>query len=220
MKKFLHQSLIICVLLGILLSMTGCSEKQSPRLLPEKELAQANQWFSGVADTGDQIGAGEISCFFTCYYSDPREIDLEEFLKYCPVSIMLTDEDAREFQDWLKASQWPDPEGIFQKPSDFYVPVRRLANADVSSVLMQYAGIATSDLEGFGNAVYLEQYDAFYNSTSDYAPGYFQCIGGEKDGSFVRFWSEISADGTRDVLTLELVNEQYLIRSFLQEKAD
>jgi len=217
MKRIRHILICISVALFLLLFTASCSEKQPMKALSEKELAEANQWFSGIVEE-NQITASCISCFFTSYYSDPREIDLMEFLKYCPVGEMLTDADAEEFRCWAEAAQWPDPEGKIQKPSEFYVPVRRLANSDVSAILMQYAGITTADLESYGSAVYLEKYDAFYNFTSDFAPGHFACVGGETDGRVVRFWSDLAQDGTREILTLELVDEQYLIRSFLLEQ--
>ena len=217
MKK-LRKSIALCALFLLVLVLAGCSEKSAVRSLSETQIAEANLWFSGMVDSDDQNGSGEINCFFTSYYADPREIDLKEFLKYCPVGVMLTDADAEEFHHWAEAAQWPDAVGL--NPSEFYVPVRRLANEDVSTVLMKYAGITAADLKSFGDAVYLEKYDAFYNFTSDYAPGHFECVGGETDGSVVRFWSETSLDGTRDVLTVKRVDSQYLICSFAQESAD
>ena len=217
MKKILYQVLVALGLLLVLLSMSGCSSKQPMTPLSEKELKAANQWFSEMVITGDKISTSEISCFFTCYYSDPREIELSSFLAYCPVGEILEDADTEEFLECMAAAQWPDPDGMYQKPSDFILPVRRLPNAAVSAILMQYAGITTADVKSFSGTVYLEEYDSFYNFTSDYAPGYFQCVGGETDGFQVRFWSETTAEGTRDVLTLQLENEQYLICSFLPE---
>jgi len=164
------------------------------KALSEEHISEANQWFSSITVNGNQISPSRISCFFTSYYADPSEIDMVEFLRYCPVGVMLTNADSEEFLAWMEAAQWPGHEGNFQKPSEFYVPVRRLANADVSAILMQYAGISTADLKNYGSAVYLDKYDAFYNYTSDFAPGRFECTGGETDGRIVRFWSETTPE--------------------------
>lgn len=207
MENSLRKVTNFCIFLFLMFALTGCYGNKSVRILTESELAEANQAFSDP----------QMCCFFTCHYATPAEIDLFEFLKYCPGSVMLTDADAEEFQDWIKAAHWPDPDGIYEKPSEFYIPVRRLANENVSEILVHYAGITTKDLLSFGNAVYLEKYDSFYNYTTDYAPGYFECVGGGMNDQLIWFWSEPDADGTRQVLTMKQVNDVYLIRSFLRE---
>ena len=210
MKRKLNRLIAVCILSLFMIAAAGCAEKETARPLSETELMEANQAFSDP----------EMCCFFTCYYEDPQEIDLTAFLKYCPVGVMLEDADTEEFLTWKETAQWPDPKGIYQKPSEFYVPVRRLANADVSAILEKYTGISTADINSIGDYVYLEEYDAFYNYTSDAAPGYFESVGGTKEGSVVRLWSETAEDGTRTVLTLEQAGDRYLIHSFMQERVD
>ena len=210
MKTMLCKCIAVCAILALILSATGCFQKQTEIPLTETEIAEANQAFLD----------SEMCCFFTCYYDDPQEIDLTAFLRYCPVGVMLEDADTEEFMAWKEAAQWPDPDGIYHKPSEFYVPVRRLANADVSAILEKYTGISTADINSIGDYVYLEEYDAFYNYTSDAAPGYFESVGGTKEGSVVRLWSETAEDGTRTVLTLEQAGDRYLIHSFMQERVD
>lgn len=210
MKKYL--CLIVTVFCLILLS--GCGNQ-----LSKKEIEKANEAFAHEIVTGNFGEASEISCFFTCYYEDPREIDLWKFLQYCPAHVMLWEGDEEEFQAWLEADPWPDYGITYTTPCEFPFPVWRYTKADVSAILSKYAGITVDDLESFGDATYIKEYEAFYNMTTDFGPGRFEAAGGETDGSYVRFWSEADQEGNRKVLTMEKVGDQYFIRSFLQETA-
>lgn len=210
MKKILCTALLVLCLVAC----TGCGNK-----LTQKEIDRANEAFAHEIITENFGGATEISCFFTCYYADPREIDLWKFLQYCPAHVRLTVGDEQEFFDWLDASNGHFEGVTFTNPDQYVVPVWRYTRESVSGLLFKYAGITVEDLNSWGDALYMEKYDSFYNCTSDYGPGRFECIGGEWDGSIIRFWSEPDQQGNRDVLTIENVDGQYLIRSFLQEKA-
>ena len=80
-------------------------------------------------------------------------------------------------------------------------------------MLEQYAGITTEDLSGVGmdTVLYLEEYDAWYNFTSDYGPGMFIPVYGLREGSAVTLW-EMSS---KDTLILEETEEGFRIRSHL-----
>ena len=97
MKKIL----LATVLVLSLLLFTGCCDP-----LTQEQLDRANEAFATMVMTEEYSGTSEISCFFTCYYPNPREINLAEFLKYCPLSTTLTAGDEEEFQDWLETTQW------------------------------------------------------------------------------------------------------------------
>ena len=206
--------LITCMLFMLLLSMTGCGNK-----LSKQEIAQANEAFAHTVVTGNHAESSEISCFFTCYYDDPREIDLWKFLYNCPLQVRLTYGDEQEFFDWLDATDGYLEGVTWQSPEEYFVPVWRYTKDSVSALLTKYTGITADDLNSWGNALYMEKYDAFYNCSSDVRSGRFECVGGEKDDAVIRFWSETESDGTREVLTIEEVEGQYLIRSFRREKA-
>ena len=209
MNRFFQKFLLACVLM---ISMTGCGNK-----LTKQEIVQANEAFAHTVVTGNFAEASEISCFFTCYYSDPREIDLWKFLQYCPNHVRLTYGDEQEFFDWLDATDGYLEGVTWKSPEEYFVPVWRYSRESVSALLTKYAGITADDLNSWGKALYMEKYDSFYNCTSDYGPGRFECVGGEKDGEIIRFWSETDKEGMRAVLTVESVDGTYLIRSFLRE---
>ena len=205
-----HRNVCTVVLLLLcLLMLSGCSEE-----LTEAEIRQANEAFFWMdQNTG---GVSEISCFFMSHYDNPKQIDLEAFLRYCPGSVDLTRDDAAEFQKVLRTAGVKNPDA-FPTPEDYFVPTHKYMAEDISAILLQYSGITVEDIVNRENVVYLEEYDAFYNFTSDAGPGIFVCIGGEKTGDRIRFWSAEKDNGLRDVLTVEKDGQSYRIKSFLEE---
>ena len=96
------------------------------------------------------------------------------------------------------------------------VPIHRYSRADVDAYLEEHAGITTADLTTFPDStadlLYLPEYDAFYNFTSDAGPGVFICEAGRREGDLLM----LTGDGKE--LTLEETEDgRYLFRSFLPE---
>lgn len=206
--------LLVCVIL------TGCVSQKEVTPLTREEVARVNEAFECLIEVqkGQEeptLQVNPISCFFTSFYADPSQLDLGEFLMYCPVGTTLEDGDVEEYREVLKAVKINPND--FPLPSDYVVPVHRYRKADVSALLNQYAGLTVEDLTSLEGTVYLEEYDCFYNFTSDFGPGYFVCAGGEISGDTVRLWSEKEADGTQKVLTLGKKEDRYVIRSFQKE---
>lgn len=205
---------MVCLLMAMsLFLLAGCGKKEDS-LLTEEEIARANEAFQNWEEVDGVIHSTQISCFFTSFYEEPSQIDLWEFLQYCPIDTELEDSDAEEFHAVLAAVEL-DPEK-FPLPSDYVTPVHRYRKADVSALLKKHAGITVDDLTGTEQRLYLEEYDAFYNFTSDFGPGYFECVGGERSGDAIRFWSAESG-GMRKVLTVKERDGEYFIWSFLEE---
>lgn len=179
--------------------------------LTQREVDLVNQAFAPLArDEAGNTAPTEISCFFTSQYASPQQIVLEDFLCYCPRHTDLTDEDAEEFRAVLAAMDTSAKDNA-QKPSEYHVPVHRYRRSDIDDLLTHYAGITADELDSWDNVIYLEEYDAFYNFTSDFGPGIFPCAGGEKDGDTVRLWTKEKGA----VLTLQRSGETYLITSLL-----
>ena len=159
-------------------------------------------------------GVNPLSAFFTSYYTRPEDLDFAEFLRYFPDDGTVPDDpEDPEFQALAAHSLWPYEEGSF-----ISTPIHRYTRQSVDQVLEQYAGIATADLSGTGmeEVIYLEEYDAWYNFTSDYGPGMFDPVYGLREGSTVTLWELPSGNGTPgDVLTLEETEEGFRILSHL-----
>lgn len=161
---------------------------------------------------GYHSGATEISCFFTSRYDDVRELNFEEFMRYFP-----GDADDRahttdlEFEALKSVEGWPfkKVENLDKMP----VPVHKYPRSRVDAVLTKYAGITTAELDTTGVA-YSEEYDAFYNYTSDFGPGTFIPRYGEKNGDIVTLWEAPAGyDGSTSMLTLQRSGENWHILS-------
>ena len=71
------------------------------------------------------------------------------------------------------------------------VPVHSISKKEVDAVLMEYAGITSDELDTSAVA-YLEEYDCYYNSTSDWGSGMFICSEGERIGNIIYLYGESS----------------------------
>lgn len=155
-----------------------------------------------------------VNCFFTSYYEDPSQIDLEEFLRHFTAkpnyANEIPDVTEEEFDDIrvLDGFLFDEMTDLEQLP----VPIHKYPAHLVDAILRDYTGIgldALANAKGGGGVFYSEKYDAYYNFTSDYGPGFFKCIGGYNQGSVVTLYSEDS------VLTLHWDESRYLIYSHL-----
>jgi len=179
--------------------------------LTAEQIEKANEALASVIrDRQDNIiGVNPISCFFTSYYDDVRELDFEEFLAYFTGDGSTVDEEEfaalKELDNFLFR-------GEVSTLSDMPVPVHRYPRRLVDMVLKEYAGITTEDLDTSG-VEYLPEYDAFYNYTSDFGPGTFTCTRGEIMDDIVRLYDDASPLGT-DILTLRKDGETYRIVSY------
>ncbi len=188
--------------------------------LTQEQVDRANEAFASFVQLSEhKFGNSEISCFFTSSYDDPTQIDLEEFLRYCPIGIgnnnnCLGEDDRDEFLAVMeKDNLWIDPERELSSPEDLPVPVHRYPRSEVSALLQKYAGVTVEELD-WESCLYVEEYDAFYNFTSDAGPGFFECAGGQVAGDSVLLWSAPLEDGTRSELTLRKSGDRWLIQSF------
>ena len=182
--------------------------------LTEEELEEYRSAFWPEIMEGEQgVSVNPVSAFFTSYYERAEELNFEEFLRYLPGSELVKDDpDDPEFQTLTAHPLWPFEGGLIP------VPIHRYPRQSVNEVLERYAGITTQDLSGVGmdNVIYLEEYDAWYNFTSDYGPGMFIPAYGLRDDSTVTLWELPSGNGTPgDVLTLEETEDGFRICSHL-----
>lgn len=186
------------------LQASEAAPKEEAAALTPEEIEKANEAFTPVRYGDNTRYASEISCFFTSEYTDVRDLDFEEFLRYCPAQTMLRCTEAGEYDDVLAA------EGGGYLAADFIYPVHRFKKDEISALLKKYAGITVDDLKDTSKVLYLEKYDCFYNFSSDFGPGTFQCEKGWKEGNQYRFVSEEYGKE----LVIEKAGEEYFIRSF------
>lgn len=236
--------LFLVVIMAFLLALAGCDEKnaeiEQPNVnqaeepvesqrkanvadnisgtsLHEEELAQFNEIYAAQATSTDFL---PVNGFFTSLYDDVTELNFVEFLYYYPADGMLDSADADEFEALSKLPDFPWKIEDFVAletltVNDLPTPTRRILRSSVDETLQKYAGITTADLKNTEGVLYLPEYDAYYNFTSDFGPGVFTCVGGKKDGNIVRLWSDTHGyDGSIEILTLQYEDESYYIKSF------
>ncbi len=195
---------------------SGINGEPYLRALTEEEVARVNEAFEPFVQLADNVyGSSEICCFFTSNYDNPAQINLEEFLRYCPIGLSnsLGEEDTEEFLAVMELDNgWIDPDRELSSPIDLPVPVHRYPRAEVSALLQKYAGVAVEELDWEG-CLYVEEYDAFYNFTSDAGPGFFPCAGGEVSGDTAVLWSDPDEKGDRCRLTLQKNGDRWLFQS-------
>lgn len=182
--------------------------------LTRAQVEQINEAFRDEVKLPDGgWGSSEISCFFTSSYNDPTQIDLEEFLAYCPLAEILENDEVEEFQAVIKKDgSWNDWEYGLDSPGNLPVPTKRYPREKVSALLQKYAGVKVEELDWSG-CLYLEKYDAFYNFTSDFGPGFFPCVGGQIMEDSVLLWSDPNENGDRCELVLRKNGDGWLIQS-------
>ena len=102
MKK-LFAFLLACVCALALFGCAGANDDKSDggpeddwAPLTDAQIEEFKELFASTADVTDET-TGEyryttstpVSCFFTSHYDDPRDIDLAEFLRYCPLTTRI-----------------------------------------------------------------------------------------------------------------------------------
>ena len=139
------------------------------------------------------------------YYDEIREMSFPMFICYFPSEGREVDEE--EFQALREVEAWEF--NNCETLEDMPVPVRSISKKEVEAVLKEYAGITTEILDTSAVA-YLEEYDCYYNSTSDYGPGSFNCTGGERIGNTIYLYEE-NGQGTDMLVLLEEGNSYKVI---------
>ena len=232
----------LCVVLALLLTVTatGCSfaeltaKGEDPEAahqealksvlktdvsLTQEQIDAVNAVFADYElSTDDTLGHFAVNGFFTSTYDDVRELNLKEFLAYFGE---CGEEDISEEEFAQLKDKWDDFKA--ERLEDFPLPIHRYPALAVEAVLQRFAGIGLADLkdiqEPFSGYTYLESTDAFYNTTSDYSPGYFTCTGGSIDafGEYVQLFGWASRFPGESILRLEKDGENWYIKSFTLE---
>jgi len=202
---------LIAVLLVALVAV-GCTftgAKNDAEIVPltAGEMERYNKAFEPLLydEQGNPISVNPLSHFFTSYYNKPEDINLTEFLRYFPSDGDVTDE--AEFKSLKTAENWPF--GADATLNSMPVPIHRFTAKTVNEALKKYMGITLKDLSGVGadELIYLKEYDAYYNFTSDFAAGTFVCVSGESQGDIVRIF------GKNATLTLKKQGDGFLFVS-------
>jgi len=215
--------LTICIAaIATACTFTGAETNSVNRVLTEEEIAQVNEAFRSleVDEKRNVVNVNPVNGFFSSYYEDVTELNFAEFLRYHPSETLVGDADTAEFAALTALPDFFRRENPPASPKDLGVPTHRLLRASVDETLKKYAGITTDDLKSTDGVLYLPEYDAWYNFTSDFGPGIFQCVGGQIEGNTAVLWSGIHASNhSYDELTLVQKGQSWYIHSFQQKEA-
>ena len=193
--------------------------KETVTLLTQEQIDAVNDAFvCDRTDDDETPGHFAVNGFFLSTYDDVRDLNLERFLAYFGE---CGEEDISEEEFAQLKDKWADFKA--ERLEDFPLPIHRYPASAVEAVLQRFAGIGLADLkdiqEPFSGYTYLESTDAFYNTTSDYSPGYFTCTGGSIDafGEYVQLFGWASRFPGESILRLEKDGENWYIKSFTLE---
>ena len=197
--------------------------KKTVTLLTQEQIDAVNDAFvCDRADDDETLGHFAVNGFFLSTYDDVRDLNLERFLAYFRE---CGEEDISEEEFAQLKDKWADFKA--ERLEDFPLPIHRYPASAVEAVLQRFAGIGLADLkdiqEPFSGYTYLESTDAFYNTTSDYAPGYFICTGGEvnlKEEYARLYGSTAGLFSGEAVLKLVKNGESWYIYSFTIESPE
>ena len=187
--------------------------------LSEEEIEFFNELFRPMLnDVTEDLETNPLSHFFMSYYDNVREMSFPMFVYYFPCDGRHVDEE--EFQKLRKVEAWGFEN--CKTLEDMVVPVHSISKKEVDTVLMEYAGITSDDLDTSAVA-YLEEYDCYYTSTSDFAWGMFICSEGERIGNTIYLYGEselsfYSDEETTDMLVLIEEEGSYKIVSHQRYK--
>ena len=168
------------------------------RILSEEELESFRAFTSSTYETYDAQGnlttafPTEISCFFTSYYSNVRDMDAYSFLWYFPSRSEDRTVDEAEWQLVQQVQDWRRGEDDhLMTMEELGVPIHRIPRARVNEVLMKYAGVTVEDMNTnwFEEMTYVPATDCFYVYTSDAGCGTFTPWFGVEHGDLVSFWA-------------------------------
>lgn len=187
-KRYFGALLALSILLGLL---GGCGQaetvEEKPVVLTAEEIAQVNEAFAANFTEDGLARNNPLCCLVSCYYEKPEDIDLSAFLAY---SFVVERGSAwepvgeEEFQALREQADW-----LGESREEWRRPIGRIPRDQVDAFLEAYTGITTADLTAPWEEealIYLEKYDAYYNFTSDFDPGWFECEEGVRDGGVVR----------------------------------
>ncbi|MBR6521522.1 MAG: M56 family metallopeptidase [Oscillospiraceae bacterium] len=151
-----------------------------------------------------------LSGFFSYYYERPEDIDLKEFLRYnFDLDIGFTEDDFNLLRQYKVQIADLSADETYEDAVRMQTPIHKYPRKKVDALLTKYAGITTADLSSEPNMVYLDEFNSYYNFTSDYGPIPFNCYAGKIDGDMVYL-----SDGSA-TLTLRKNVDEWLIYSHI-----
>lgn len=217
----MRKTVIFMCLMGLLLLFCACDKKESSpspetaasplpvEPLSEAEIARVEAAFAVMLGEEGEMSINPLNLFLTSHYDSAKELDMEAFLRYFPESGYGSE---AEFQALKALPGWPFTQ--CESIKDMPVPLHCYPAEQVEAALEKYAGISIADVDisPEKGVYYLEEYNSFYNYTSDFGlemPNYYA---GERQGDTLRLYEQHFYHGKR-LLTIKERDGGYLVLS-------
>lgn len=141
-------------------------------------------------------------------YNDPKEMDLDSFIKYFPSKVL--EENSDEFKTTLEKLKKLDSFSEFELSAKL-MPLVEIDKNLVDATLKKYAGIVSDDVKSKGMCLYLKENNAYYTFVSDVGIGTFYPNEGEIKGN------DLVLKNNYATLTLENKDGNYFIKSYIEK---
>lgn len=141
-------------------------------------------------------------------YNDPKEIDLDGFIKYFPSKNY--EENSDEHKAIIEKLKKLDSFSEFEFSSK-NMPLVEIDKNLVDATLMKYAGIVSDDVKSKDKCLYLKEKNAYYTFVSDVSIGTFYPTEGEIKGNNLILKCNYAT------LTLENKDGEYFVKSYIEK---
>ncbi|MDU5923637.1 hypothetical protein [Finegoldia magna] len=180
------------------------------RKLTDEEVNQIKKVFVEKFPGSEFDGIVNItSNFFKAgSYNDPKEMDLDSFIKYFPSKVL--EENSDEFKTTLEKLKKLDSFSEFELSAKL-MPLVEIDKNLVDATLIKYAGIVSDDVKSKGMCLYLKEKNAYYTFVSDVSIGTFYPTEGEIKGN------DLVLKCNYATLTLENKDGNYFIKSYIEK---
>ena len=191
-------------------------------MLTQAALEKLTRMFAlsvSVGGNNTNYNPNTLYCFLSSQYDDPKEINLEHFLRYYPSFPECFRWTKEQEQKLLASKTWKDIFGDMGV-NDAPTPTRLFDPQALNVSLEYYMGIWIQDIPNWQDVQsYIPAIDRYLNTSSDFGGVEFVPASGTKNGDTVVLRGNIYGDGKVDVVTLQEADGRYLIRSHRIEKA-
>ena len=141
-------------------------------------------------------------------YNDPKEIDLDGFIKYFPSKNY--EENSDKHKAIIEKLKKLDSFSEFEFSSK-NMPLVEIDKNLVDATLIKYAGIVSDDVKSKDKCLYLKEKNAYYTFVSDVCIGTFYPTEGEIKGN------DLILKCNYATLTLENKDGNYFIKSYIEK---
>lgn len=180
------------------------------RKLTDEEVNQIKKVFveKRPGSEFDEIKNITSNFFKAGSYNDPKEMDLDSFIKYFPSKVL--EENSDEFKTTLEKLKKLDSFSEFELSAKL-MPLVEIDKNLVDATLIKYAGIVSDDVKSKGMCLYLKEKNAYYTFVSDVSIGTFYPTEGEIKGNDLILKSNYAT------LTLENKDGKYFVKSYIEK---